>query len=66
MKQLGVSIYPSRSKFKDDKTYLDLARKLGFTRIFTSLLEIKGNADEVINKYRKLSGMVIHLVWKLY
>lgn len=54
MKKLGVSIYPSRSNFEEDKEYLDLASKFGFTRIFTSLLEIKGNTDEVVNRFRKI------------
>ncbi|WP_077296498.1 DUF871 domain-containing protein [Virgibacillus pantothenticus] len=54
MKQLGVSIYPSSSNFEKDKEYLNLASQFGFTRIFTSLLEITGNADEVVNKFRTI------------
>ncbi|MFD1362380.1 DUF871 domain-containing protein [Lentibacillus salinarum] len=54
MKKLGVSVYPSSSNVKRDKAYLDLAHKLGFTRIFTSLLEIKGDKDEVVNKFRNI------------
>lgn len=54
MRQLGVSIYPSRSNIEDDKSYLELARSFGFTRIFTSLLEIKGDTEAVINKFRDI------------
>lgn len=54
MKQLGVSIYPSESNTKDDENYLDLAHSFGFTRIFTSLLEITGDMDEVVNKFRNI------------
>lgn len=54
MKQLGLSIYPSKSNFEEDKQYLDVAAKYGFTRIFTSLLEITGDSEEVINKFRKI------------
>ncbi|PLR98520.1 DUF871 domain-containing protein [Bacillus sp. T33-2] len=54
MRQLGVSIYPSQSQYEADKEYLDLARKYGFTRIFTSLLEIVGDQGEVINKFKKI------------
>ncbi|MDN6161603.1 MAG: MupG family TIM beta-alpha barrel fold protein, partial [Atopostipes sp.] len=43
MKELGVSIYPSKSNLKEDKAYLKLASKYGFTRVFTSLLEISGD-----------------------
>ena len=55
MKQLGVSIYPSKSDLEEDKAYLKLASSYGFTRIFTSLLEISGDRDEVIEKYKKIT-----------
>lgn len=55
MKQLGVSIYPSKSEIEKDKAYLKLASKYGFTRIFTSLLEISGDRTEVINKYKTIT-----------
>lgn len=51
---LGVSIYPEKSTFKQNKEYLDLARKFGFTRIFTSLLEIDDDAEEVVNKFKRI------------
>ncbi|WP_018665233.1 DUF871 domain-containing protein [Heyndrickxia acidiproducens] len=54
MKKIGLSIYPSKSEFEKDKVYLDLAQQYGFTRIFTSLLEIKGNQDEVISKFKRI------------
>lgn len=54
MKQLGVSIYPSNSNVEEDKAYLDLARSFGFTRIFTSLLEITGDTDEVVKKFKHI------------
>lgn len=54
MGNIGISIYPAKSTFEHDKEYLDLARKYGFKRIFTSLLEIEGDADEIINKFKKI------------
>lgn len=54
MGKIGVSIYPAKSTFEDDKAYLDLARKHGFTRIFTSLLEIDGDAEEVFHKFKRI------------
>ncbi|GEK89669.1 hypothetical protein SAMN04488100_12137 [Alkalibacterium putridalgicola] len=54
MKKIGISIYPSKSEFEQDKTYLDLAHKYGFTRIFTSLLEIEGDGSEIIEKYKRI------------
>ncbi|WP_040205571.1 DUF871 domain-containing protein [Neobacillus jeddahensis] len=54
MGNLGVSIYPEKSTFEQDKEYLDLARKNGFSRIFTSLLEIDGDTEEVITKFKRI------------
>lgn len=54
MRELGVSIYPSKSNVEEDKQYLDLASKYGVTRIFTSLLEITGDQDEVVSKYKEI------------
>lgn len=54
MKRIGISIYPAKSSFERDRDYLGLARKYGFTRIFTSLLEIEGGQDEVVAKFKKI------------
>ncbi|WP_178195134.1 MupG family TIM beta-alpha barrel fold protein [Ligilactobacillus sp. Marseille-Q7487] len=51
-KTLGISIYPSQSDFEQDKLYLQKAHKLGYTRIFTSLLEINDDSD--VDKYRQI------------
>lgn len=53
MTELGISIYPSKSNVDEDKAYLDLAYQYGFTRIFTSLLEITGEQEEVVDKYKE-------------
>lgn len=54
MGNIGISIYPAKSSFEYDKEYLNLARKYGFTRIFTSLLEMEGDTDEVITKFKRI------------
>lgn len=54
MSKLGVSIYPSKSNVEEDKAYLKLASEYGFTRIFTSLLEITGDSEDVIGKFKKV------------
>lgn len=54
MGKLGLSIYPERSTFEKDKAYLDLAQRYGFKRVFTSLLEIKGDKDEVLGGFKKV------------
>lgn len=54
MGKLGVSIYPSKSEIEEDKKYLKLARDYGFTRTFTSLLEITGDSEEVLAKFKEI------------
>ncbi|MFC6176974.1 DUF871 domain-containing protein [Companilactobacillus huachuanensis] len=54
MGKLGVSVYPERSTYEEDAAYLDLAAKYGFKRVFTSLLEIKGQKDDVLNEFKRV------------
>ncbi|CAM3235499.1 DUF871 domain-containing protein [Lactiplantibacillus plajomi] len=56
MSKLGVSVYPERSTFEKDAAYLDLAAKYGYQRVFTSLLEIKGNQEEVVSNFKHVIG----------
>lgn len=46
MKQLGISLYPEQSTFEQDKAYIDLAKKYGYQRIFSSLLQLKSDSGE--------------------
>lgn len=65
MKKLGISIYPEKSTEKEILDYIDLSASLGFSRIFSCLLSINKNKDEIkkdfteINKYAKLRGFEI-------
>lgn len=54
MRNLGLSIYPSHSRFEDDRRYLELGAKYGFSRIFMSLLEVRGSAEETKERFRKI------------
>jgi len=51
---IGISVYPSCSTFKDDKKYIDYAHELGFTRVFTSLLELTEDDDEVVENFKNV------------
>ena len=45
-KKLGISTYPFKHSFEQNKKYLNLAKKYGFSRMFTSLLEIDDKTKE--------------------
>lgn len=46
MRQLGILVYPDHTSLAEDQRYLDLAAKYGYKRIFTSLLQLHGDAGE--------------------
>ena len=43
MIQLGVSLYPEQETAEQIDAYLTLARRYGFTRVFTSLFSVQGD-----------------------
>ncbi len=65
MKHLGISIYPDRANHEENKAYVSLASKYGFTRIFTCLISAENDIDKVkeefsdITSYAKLLGMEV-------
>ena len=54
MGRLGISIYPDRMGIEETKEYIKLASKYGFQRIFTSFLQIKGDQDQVVARFKDL------------
>lgn len=54
MRELGISIYPFHSKMKENKDYIDLAAKYGFTRCFMCLLSVKYSKEEIIEEFKTI------------
>lgn len=54
MRQLGISIYPEHSTVEKDKDYIRLAAKYGFKRIFTCLLSVDGNKEQIVEEFREI------------
>lgn len=53
MKKLGISIYPNHSNVGEDKSYISLAYKYGFERIFTCLLSVDGERESVLSNFKE-------------
>lgn len=53
-RRLGFSLYPDNSDYNNDKEYLKLGKKYGFSRIFMSMLEVTDGKKVVFNKFRKV------------
>lgn len=51
---LGISIYPEKQEKKDILNYIDLAAKYGFKRIFTCLLSINEDKDNIVKKFLEI------------
>lgn len=51
MRKLGISIYPEHSTPEKDLAYMKLASKLGFSRIFTCLLSVEENKEDLIENF---------------
>lgn len=56
MKEFGISIYPFHSKMQENKDYIDLAAKYGFTRCFMCLLSVKRSKEEIIDEFKTIIG----------
>lgn len=53
MRKMGISLYPDTSSLAEDKRYLELARQYGFSRVFTSLLQLAGDSDaDKLDKFK--------------
>lgn len=44
---LGISIYPDKSSKEEIKDYLLLAKKYGFTKVFTCLISVEESKEEI-------------------
>ncbi|MDC7952250.1 DUF871 domain-containing protein [Liquorilactobacillus mali] len=54
MQYLGISIYPEKTSLEENMEYIKLAHKYGYNRIFTSLLEITGSQEVVMDKFSNI------------
>lgn len=53
MRRLGISLYPEQTTIEQDLAYLKLAKGYGYTRIFTSLLQLIGDdGQDILAKFK--------------
>lgn len=52
--ELGISLYPEQESFEEMSQYITKAGKAGFTKIFTSMFSVPGEAAEVIDYFTRL------------
>ena len=55
MGKLGISIYPEKTTEELIFNYIDMARKYGFSRIFSCLLSVNDTRENISNKFKKIN-----------
>ncbi len=53
MKRLGFSVYPGHAALEDNLSYIQLANKYGFKRVFTCLLSLDGDKNKVLKEFKE-------------
>lgn len=54
MKTLGIAIYPDKTTFAQDCAYLEKAKALGYTRVFTSFLQFnQERIDHCMRRFKE-------------
>lgn len=53
-RRLGISVYPEHSNMEEDKKYIALAAKYGFSRIFMCMLSAEKPKDEIKVEFGEL------------
>ena len=54
MRKLGISLYPEKSDLNEMKQYIDRVAELNFSRVFTSLLQLDGDKEEILERFSKI------------
>ena len=49
----GISIYPNHSLVEEDQDYIKKAHAYGFKRIFTCLLSVDGNKEQILHEFKQ-------------
>lgn len=55
--KLGVSVYPEQETLEQIDTYLAMASKYGFTKVFTSMFSVEGQPEEIIKYFKDFSAI---------
>ncbi|MGT2933417.1 DUF871 domain-containing protein [Streptococcus catagoni] len=56
MRRLGISLYPEKSHLEDMQKYILKTKEIGFSKVFTSLLQIGDDADIVVSKLKEINA----------
>lgn len=66
MLSLGVSLYPEQETKQEIEEYLSLAKKYGFSKIFTSMFSVEGSVEEVLTYFKDLCDIAHRYDMEVY
>ncbi|MCL2567805.1 MAG: MupG family TIM beta-alpha barrel fold protein [Alphaproteobacteria bacterium] len=65
-KKLGISVYVGKKPLEEDLAYISLARKYGFSRIFTCFMFINEDTDEFFKKVKTVAAHAVKLGFEVF
>lgn len=65
MRRLGLSIYPDKAKKEDILAYLKKGAECGCSRIFTCLLSVEKEKDEIIREFQEIHSYAKSLGYEI-
>ena len=66
MLSLGVSLYPEQETKREIEEYLSLAKKYGFSKVFTSMFSVEGSVEDILNYFKDLCDSAHRYDMKVY
>jgi len=66
MLSLGVSLYPEQETKQEIEEYLSLAKKYGFSKVFTSMFSVEGSVEDILNYFKDLCDSAHRYDMKVY
>lgn len=66
MRRLGISIYPEKSSIDEIKNYLQKAREIGATRIFSCLLSVTKDPEIIKQEFTQINSYAHELGYEIF
>jgi hypothetical protein len=65
-KKLGISVYVGKKSLEEDLAYISLAKKYGFSRIFTCFMFINEDTNEFFKKVKTVVSHAVSLDFEVF
>lgn len=66
MRKLGISIYPEKSTLEEIKKYIKKSSEIGASRIFSCLLSVNKNVEEIKKEFKEIHDYAKELGFEIF